>query len=1148
MQQFEPGEIVLPPQTPLVQAPPLPKAVEVPFASLQSAPYSAAAARIGKPLDGRERLWPALELWKHIVALLLFAAVVGMAFSNSYKAGMTLDNKYIIEEYYKSVLKNNPEVDPKSWTQVWMIFKNDYWWPKGISGLYRPITSLSYWFDYVILTGKAPKKDFHGNTIDTVNGKPIEDLSWADYASVQGRLNTNSYHTINLAVHWTNAVLIYFVALALTKRFWPSVFIAALFAAHPITVESVTNIIGRADMLAAVATFGGLLLYMRSRQNTDSWALPWLLGLTLITTFGVFSKESAAALVLVIICYDIAYNWRKGDERVKGLALLVGHGLIYLAMIGALIALPLAVSKISSDQALAAGMPAVPRFFIALVAVVAGVGQYIGMARAGKLVRLASVAAAAVVLALASVLLPYVPLVASAGIVLAELIRGNLTSDNPRFKVVAHSAMYLALYFILVTTPVAALYFFHVQGWNKVLGGYDPAIRPQPIDQLADWMSVWLRAPLAILAVCAGLFLHFVSIHADRPGRAVALVAIAIISVVASFYSYWLGILLMLVVATHELILGTFTPQENSEYRRDWKLIWHRFAIGYTVMIPPVLAMFAVRAWVFANATPAEEPFLDNPIRGIWKVAELNIPSFAVELARKPLLGMSFFECKMTAVKIMGRLLLLLTWPHPLCSDYSYAQIPNFSFTFKQGWDDVQAVLALLALVGIGYVAFKLYNRSRAAFFMILFFFAAALPTSNFTITIGSVMAERFMYLPLAGFTGVLVLGAFALSRKLFEKLQVLDEDDFPWHSVIPVICLSLVMVVYGVLTFQRNPVWISDRTLWEDAIKISPKAFRCYQSLAFALYEEGLYDGVPARYVDYRDGAGDDRRGMIALDEEGIKIVDSLPNQLNSSRMYLHLGMYYQLKADQLCIPQGDNTLMMPREAIETYVKSRDILERGVEVDRAFNELNKTKQRRRGDPEENINDAGLGPLYGTLAMAYYRLQRPDLALKRLQYGKQLDPTDASNYARLGLVQLQRRDNEKARVAFIEAILLEPTDPSSWKGLVQAYAADGDNTAVVRDPVTGNPKLNMQNPKLAEDMLEVYKDFIRIFIRSHRYSAAEDARRVAIQQYGFDAAIIDALFDEPVPAITPDGIDYDHTTPPPKILHRKKTQPAATPR
>ena len=48
MQQFEPGEIVLPPQTPLVQAPPPPKPQDPPFAETKAyepnSPYSASKA------------------------------------------------------------------------------------------------------------------------------------------------------------------------------------------------------------------------------------------------------------------------------------------------------------------------------------------------------------------------------------------------------------------------------------------------------------------------------------------------------------------------------------------------------------------------------------------------------------------------------------------------------------------------------------------------------------------------------------------------------------------------------------------------------------------------------------------------------------------------------------------------------------------------------------------------------------------------------------------------------------------------------------------------------------------------------------------------------------------------------------------------
>jgi len=55
-----------------------------------------------------------------------------------------------------------------------------------------------------------------------------------------------------------------------------------------------------------------------------------------------------------------------------------------------------------------------------------------------------------------------------------ELARGSLTSENPRFKVVAHAALYLPLFFGLIAAPIAALYFLHEMGWDKVAPSYDP--------------------------------------------------------------------------------------------------------------------------------------------------------------------------------------------------------------------------------------------------------------------------------------------------------------------------------------------------------------------------------------------------------------------------------------------------------------------------------------------------------------------------------------------------------------------------------------------------------------------------------------------------------------------------------------------------
>src|SRR5438093_932768 len=80
-----------------------------------------------------------------------------------------------------------------------------------------------------------------------------------------GGENPAGYHVLNLLLHWVNAVLVYCLALAVLTDARAAFFTAALFTTHPIATEAVTNIIGRADLLATLAVLGGTLLYLRSR-------------------------------------------------------------------------------------------------------------------------------------------------------------------------------------------------------------------------------------------------------------------------------------------------------------------------------------------------------------------------------------------------------------------------------------------------------------------------------------------------------------------------------------------------------------------------------------------------------------------------------------------------------------------------------------------------------------------------------------------------------------------------------------------------------------------------------------------------------------------------------------------------------------------
>src|ERR1700691_4057050 len=60
-------------------------------------------------------------------------------------------------------------------------------------------------------------------------------------------------------------------------------FIAMLWAVHPILTESVTNIVGRADLIAGFAVLSGFLMYLKSTETTGWRRNAWLAGLAVTT-------------------------------------------------------------------------------------------------------------------------------------------------------------------------------------------------------------------------------------------------------------------------------------------------------------------------------------------------------------------------------------------------------------------------------------------------------------------------------------------------------------------------------------------------------------------------------------------------------------------------------------------------------------------------------------------------------------------------------------------------------------------------------------------------------------------------------------------------------------------------------------------------
>ena len=137
-------------------------------------------------------------------------------------------------------------------------------------------------------------------------------LLWISYMADTELFGTGpfGYHLTNILLHALNSALLFWVLGRLTRAPWPSAFVAALFAVHPLRVEAVAWITSRKDVLSGFFFLLSVLAYARSverptRARRGMVALGMLLGL--------FSKAILITLPPLLLLLDYWPLRRAGD-------------------------------------------------------------------------------------------------------------------------------------------------------------------------------------------------------------------------------------------------------------------------------------------------------------------------------------------------------------------------------------------------------------------------------------------------------------------------------------------------------------------------------------------------------------------------------------------------------------------------------------------------------------------------------------------------------------------------------------------------------------------------------------------------------------------------------------------------------------------
>jgi hypothetical protein len=140
------------------------------------------------------------------------------------------------------------------------------------------------------------------------NWHPVTWLSHMADCSLFG-LNAGAHHFVNVLFHAANAALLFVLLWRLTQRLWPSALVAALFAWHPLHVESVAWISERKDVLSTFFALLAMLSYAKYAQENCRRSFWFAL---IFFALGLMSKPMLVTLPFVLLLLDY---WPLGRLR-----------------------------------------------------------------------------------------------------------------------------------------------------------------------------------------------------------------------------------------------------------------------------------------------------------------------------------------------------------------------------------------------------------------------------------------------------------------------------------------------------------------------------------------------------------------------------------------------------------------------------------------------------------------------------------------------------------------------------------------------------------------------------------------------------------------------------------------------------------------
>ncbi|MCG2740890.1 MAG: glycosyltransferase family 39 protein, partial [Syntrophaceae bacterium] len=137
-------------------------------------------------------------------------------------------------------------------------------------------------------------------TLFACNWQPLTWLSLMLDYKMYGT-GAGGYHVTNVLIHLVNTLLLFFIFGRMTGELWKSGFVAALFAVHPLHVESVAWVMARKDVLSAMFWLLTMAAYVHYAYNPSLRRYAWV---SFAFVLGLMSKPMLVTLPFVLLLLD----------------------------------------------------------------------------------------------------------------------------------------------------------------------------------------------------------------------------------------------------------------------------------------------------------------------------------------------------------------------------------------------------------------------------------------------------------------------------------------------------------------------------------------------------------------------------------------------------------------------------------------------------------------------------------------------------------------------------------------------------------------------------------------------------------------------------------------------------------------------------